>query len=244
MEWQEEAIILGVRPHGETSAIVEVMTRQHGRHMGVLKGGRSRRFAPLLQAGNCVLASWWARLDEHLGAFRFEPIAFWAARCIAAPQALYALQIAAAHLRLLPERDPHPTLYDGLQLLLNHCEEPLLCAELLVRFEVLLLAELGFGLDLSACVATGNTDDLIYVSPKSARAVCAQAGQPWKDRLLALPLFLAKKLGRPSNLEELQKGFALTHYFLYQNVWGPRQIEPPMIRDGFIRLIERQLLSV
>ncbi|WP_297326298.1 DNA repair protein RecO [uncultured Bartonella sp.] len=234
MEWKEQAFILGTRQHGETSAIVEVITRLHGRHMGLVKGGRSRKMSAVLQPGNRVVAEWWARLDEHLGLFRFEPLDFNASRIMLEPHALYALQLAAAHIRLLPERDPYPALYDIFELLVANLENRLVTGELMVRFEMRLLEAMGFGLDLSRCGATGTHENLTYVSPKTARAICAEAGEPWKDKLLALPEFLLKKTGRPKDFEDIQNGFVLTGYFLMRNVWNARGIEPPEVRDGFI----------
>lgn len=241
MEWKEQAIILGTRQHGETSAIVEVMTRQHGRHMGVVKGGRSRRMSAMLQPGNRVAAQWWARLDEHLGSFRLEAIDFHASQMMLLPQALYALQLMATHLRLLPERDPHPVLFDILQLLIEHYEDPLVSAELMVRFEIRLLEDLGFGLDLKCCAATGQRDQLVYVSPKSARAVCEAAGEEWKDKLLPLPQFLVNKSGRPSGAHDITDGFTLTGYFLSRHVWEARGMQAPSVRNGFIQAIARAL---
>lgn len=241
MEWKEQAIILGTRRHGETSAIVEVMTRNHGRHMGVVKGGRSRKMTPILQPGNYVEAAWWARLDEHLGNFKVEAIDFHASQMMLHPEALYALQLVAAHLRLLPERDPHPTLFDILQLLMKHYDNALICAELLVRFELHLLEELGFGLDLTSCAATQARTNLTYVSPKSARAVSTDAGLPWQDKLLKLPPFLLQNTGRPIDFFEIQQGFTLTGFFLHRHVWEARGMDAPSIRNNFLQTFKRHL---
>lgn len=241
MEWRDEGIILGVRQHGETSAIVELMTPMHGRHLGVLKGGRSRRMQPLVQPGNCVRAHWWARLDEHLGSFRLEAVDFSAARMMQWPLALYGLQTVNAHLRLLPERDPHPALYAAFQLLLKHFQNPLLFSEILVRFEILLLEELGFGLDLTCCAATGGKEDLAYVSPKSARAVSRIAGLPWKEKLLKLPAFFYKSNCHAVSTDDICDGFRLTGFFLMRHVWEPRGLAPSSFRAGFISQFLRDL---
>ncbi|MBB5073592.1 DNA repair protein RecO (recombination protein O) [Bartonella callosciuri] len=240
MKWKEQAIILGTRQYGETSVILEVMTRQHGRYMGMIKGGRSRRMAALLQLGNFVEAEWWARLDEHLGIFRLEALDLHAARLILLPEALYAVQLMAFHLRLLPERDPHPILYDMLHLFMQNFDEPFVVAELLVRFEMRLLEELGFGLDLSHCAATGNRERLCYVSPKSGRAVCEEAGRPWKEKLLTLPQFLVQKTARPVDFSDIRNGFILTRFFLMRHVWEPRDIKQPSVRMNLIQLFERR----
>ncbi|WP_332060351.1 DNA repair protein RecO [Bartonella sp. CB74] len=243
MRWKEQAIILGTRQHGETSVILEIMTRQHGRYMGVVKGGRSRRMAALLQPGNFVEAEWWARLDEHLGLFRLEALDLHAARLIILPEALYALQLIACHLRLLPERDPHPILYDILYLFMQNFDELFVNAELLVRFEMRLLEELGFGLDLSRCAATGCQEKLYYVSPKSGRAVCEDAGYPWKKKLLILPQFLVQRTVRPTNYSDIINGFILTGFFLMRHVWEPRGIKQPSMRINLIQLFERRFCA-
>ena len=180
MEWRDEGIVLGTRKHGESSAILEVMTRAHGRHLGLVRGGRSRKQQPMLQAGNLVEIIWRARLDEHLGIFQAEPLELNAARLFDSASAIYAIQTLAAHLRLLPERDPHAALYEALKVMIGHLDEPVAAAELVVRFELLILEELGFGLDLLTCAATGAREDLAYVSPKSGRAVSRSAGRPWQ----------------------------------------------------------------
>src|SRR6188472_969240 len=183
MEWRDEGIILGTRKHGETSAILEVMTRAHGRHLGMVRGGRSRKQQPVLQAGNRVDLVWRARLDEHLGTFQAEPIELNAARLFDSAAAVFGLQTIAGHLRLMPERDSHPALYETLALLIRHLDQPLLAGELVARFELMVLEELGFGLDLSECAATGVRTDLVYVSPKSGRAVSREAGAPWREKM-------------------------------------------------------------
>ncbi|MEY4092134.1 MAG: repair protein RecO, partial [Pseudomonadota bacterium] len=163
MEWQDDAIVIGVRRLGETDVILEAMTRAHGRHLGVVRGGRSRRLQPALQAGNAVSLSWRARLDEQLGQFVVEPMRMRAAAFMGQRRTLYALTTIASLVRLLPERDPHTSLYEALEIILDTMAQDDLAAPLLVRFEVALLAELGFGLDLSECAATGAKDNLIYV---------------------------------------------------------------------------------
>ncbi|RVD25012.1 DNA repair protein RecO, partial [Mesorhizobium sp. M4A.F.Ca.ET.020.02.1.1] len=170
MEWRDEGIILGTRRHGETSAILEVMTRAHGRHLGLVRGGRSRKQQPVLQPGNRVDLLWRARLDEHLGTFQAEAIEMNAARLMDSAIAVYGLQTMAAHLRLLPERDAHGALYETLAVMIAHLDDADAAGELVARFELLILDELGFGLDLSQCAATGSRQDLAYVSPKSGRA--------------------------------------------------------------------------
>ena len=190
MQWTDDGIIIGTRRHGETSLIVELMTPAHGRHLGLVRGGRSRRVQPTLQPGNSVTATWRARLDAHLGHYTVESTTQRAARLIEGPAGLYGIQALAALLRLLPERDPHPKLYDGLLAILDFLDDPLIAGGLIVRFELKLLDDLGFGLDLTECAATGTNDDLAYVSPRTGRAVSRSAGEAYRDRLLPLPPFL------------------------------------------------------
>lgn len=241
MEWRDEGIILGTRKHGETSAILEVMTRAHGRHLGIVRGGRSRKMQPVLQPGNHIELVWWARLDEHLGTYQVEPLRLHAARLFDSACAVYGLQTIAAHLRLLPERDPHRNLYETLELLLEHLDEPSSAAELIVRFELLILDELGFGLDLSQCAATGQCDDLAYVSPKSGRAVSRLAGEPWADKMLALPAFLRRGSGLRADLSSMEEAFRLTAFFFARHVYEPRGVEVPEARAGFLTALRKAL---
>ncbi len=196
MEWTDEGIVLGVRRHGKSSAIVELLTRGHGRHLGLVRGGSGSRMRPLLQPGNSVSAVWRARLDEHLGYYLIEGTRLRAATLLASSHAVYGVTHMAALARLLPERDPHEDIYDMLDSILNDFDDIGEAALHLVRFELAMLAELGFGLDLDTCAATGSNLDLIYVSPKSGGAVSRQAGEPWRDRLLRLPGFLRRQTVR------------------------------------------------
>ncbi len=190
MQWTDDGIVLGVKRHGEASGILELMTREHGRHLGLVRGAFGTRMRPVLQTGNTVNASWRARLDEHLGNFSIEASHLRAANFFAASHAVYGVSHLAALMRLLPERDPHAGLYAALDAILDHLGDAAVAAPMVVRFELQLLAELGFGLDLTQCAATGATAELVHVSPKSGRAVSRVAGEPWADRLLPLPAFL------------------------------------------------------
>lgn len=239
MEWRDEGIILGTRRHGETSAILEVMTRAHGRHLGLVRGGRSRKQQPVLQPGNRVDLIWRARLDEHLGTFQAEALDLNAARLFDSACAIYGLQTLAAHLRLLPERDPHERLYETLGVIIDHLHEPAAAGELVVRFEIMMLDELGFGLDLSECAATGKRTDLAYVSPKSGRAVSRAAGAPWHDRMLALPAFLLGGGGLRANPMEMHEAYRLTGFFLSRHVYEPRGSLEPEARAAFLGALRR-----
>ena len=235
MEWQDEGIVLGVRRHGETSAIAEIMTRARGRHLGLVRGGRSRRMQPVLQPGNGVSVVWRARLDQHLGTYQVEPTELRAARLMESATAVYGVQAIAALLRLLPERDPHPHLYDALGVILENLHEPASAGELYVRFEIAMLEDLGFGLDLTSCAATGSREELRFVSPKSGRAVSRDAGLPWADKMLALPEFLAEGSKLSAEADSLSDAFHLTGYFLQRHVYEPRGVDIPEARAGFIQ---------
>ncbi len=183
-------MVLTTRKHGENDVILETMTLDHGRHLGLVRGGRSRRHRPVLQPGNELTLTWKARLSDHLGQFHIEPETLRAGDLMTSSLGLAALQHLAFLLRLLPERHAYPRLFNALTVVLDHLEASDAAAALLVRFELEVLRDLGIGLDLSSCAATGSNEDLAYVSPKSARAVCREAGTPYHDRLLPLPGFL------------------------------------------------------
>jgi DNA repair protein RecO (recombination protein O) len=241
MEWTDEGIVLGVRRHGESSAIVELLTREHGRHLGLVRGGAGSRMRPLLQPGNSVRAVWRARLDEHLGYYAIEGIRLRAATVLASSYAVYGVTHLAALARLLPERDPHQDIHDRLEHTLDDFDDAGDAAVHLVRFELAMLAELGFGLDLENCAATGGTSELVYVSPKSGGAVSRQAGEPYRDRLLRLPAFLREHDGGQNGWsdQDLQDGFRLTGLFLLRHVLEPRGQGHSDARDGFINAVAR-----
>ena len=237
MQWSDEAVILGSRAHGETSISLEVLTRAHGRHLGIVRGGRSRRLTPSLQPGNLVEITWRARLESQLGTFQVEAGELRGAKMFGSPAALYAFATLASHLRLLAEREPHPALYDALRIIGEHLSEPAIAAALVLRFELALLAELGFGLDLSACAATGSRENLTFVSPKSGRAVSAAAGKPYSDKLFELPSFLVEGEGRDlPDAPALAAGFRLTGFFLSRHVHEPRGLDMPESRERFLNL--------
>jgi DNA repair protein RecO (recombination protein O) len=237
MNWSDEAVVLSTRPYGETSTVLELFTRDHGRHLGLVYGGRSRRLRPVLQIGNHVEAIWRARLAEQLGHMTVELRKAYAAQVMEDAPALAGLASLAALARLLPERDPHPNLFEVTLFVLGFLDDASVWPALLVRWELALLDELGFGLDLSSCAATGNTEDLAYVSPKSGRAVSRSAGEPFKERLLALPQFLRGRVTGTVALGELRAGLALTQYFLEQRILKPRELEMPGARARLVGLL-------
>ena len=239
MHWQDEGIIVGVRRHGETSAIVELLTREHGRHVGLVRGGRSKRMQPLLQMGNEVLAEWRARIEDHLGDYRLEAKTMRAAHIMDQSSALFALGHMCGLIRLLPEREPHYGLFDVMQIVLEKLPDVRLSAPLVIRFEQHILTELGFGLDLSECALTGAREDLAFVSPKTGRAVTRTAAAPWLDKLLPVPAFLLQN-DTPFMMPDQQAirdGFALTGHFLERHVYGPRGQQEPETRRSFIAAI-------
>ncbi len=238
MNWSDEGIVLSVRAHGETAAVAEVLTRQHGRHLGLVHGGRSRRLRPVLQPGNHVHVTWKARLAEQLGHMTLELERGFAAEAMSSAVALSGLSSLTTLARLLPERDPHPSLYEITLFVLGFLDDPTVWPALMIRWELALLEELGFGLDLSECAATGSNDDLIYVSPRTGRAVSASAGEPYKDRLLALPQFLRGKSGSHVTRLDLEAGFALTGHFLQSRVLSPRDAELPEVRRRMTSLVQ------
>lgn len=238
MQWTDDAIVLGVKRHGEANAIAELFTRAHGRHLGLVRGGFGSRMKPILQPGNSIAATWRARLDEHLGAYTLEPVRLRTASMFAAHHALFAVTHLAALARLLPERDPHASIYDELEAILDQLDDAAAVACEVARFELRMLAELGVGLDLNSCAATGVTDELIYVSPKSGRAVSRDAGEAWHDKLFKLPVFLADPNAIPTSAD-LMDGFTLTGHFLERLVLEARGLAMPEARTQFIVAITR-----
>jgi len=240
MEWTAEAIVLSVRRHGEGSAVVGLFTLEHGRHAGYLRGRPAKGGGwPLL--GNRIRARWRARLDSHLGQLTFEPLGDRAGDVMQDAARLSCLRSAAALIEAsLPEREAHPALHQATELLFDALAA---CTpdwpRAYIRWELGLLAELGYGLDLEACARTGARENLTHVSPRSGRAVSAEAAAPYRDRLLALPAFLAPgRGGAPGNdlARELAEGLALTGFFLERRVLLPHDRHLPPDRE---RLAER-----
>ena len=234
MEWTGEGLLIGVRRHGESSVIAEVMVAGRGRHLGLVRGGRSRRLSPVLQPGNTIQLTWRARLEDQLGMFTVELLEARAAALIEDRTRLYLSQLVCDHLRLLPERDPHDRLL-GMALRLIDGKPD---GADLARFELAVLDELGYGLDLSQCAVTGVTDDLTHVSPKSGRAVSRAAAEPYRDRLLALPSFLTSRGN--AGPSDIAAALRLSGHFLDVHVWGARQIEHPSTRDALVEILARE----
>lgn len=221
MEFQSDAFVLSARSHGETGAIVDLLTEDRGRWVAHVAGGASRRMKPFLQAGARVMVQYRARTSDQLGSAQLEPVGEGPSSLFDDPLALAGLSAAAAVTQgALPEREPHPGAFLAFEALLSAFSHPDVWPAVFVRFEAGLLDELGFGLDFSKCAATGSMEDLIYVSPKTGRAVSRGAGEPYADRMLALPPFL---LGNQAGLREgeVGQGLNLTGHFLEAFVFNP-----------------------
>jgi DNA repair protein RecO (recombination protein O) len=235
MEWRDEGVILSVRRHGETSAIAETLTAEHGRVLGLVRGGRSKQQRPVLQAGNMVQAVWRARLEDQLGTFTLEPLNLRAGAIMEEPFRLAGLATLTGLAQLLPEREPHPRVYEALRVVLDAIENDAVWPALLVRWELGLLDELGFGLDLSKCAATGTRENLTFVSPRSGKAVSAEAGAPFRDRLFRLPPFLTG--ATVATAGDVIDGLKLSAYFLERHVFEPRGSRMPEQQDWVIRAL-------
>ncbi len=238
MEWTEQGIVLNVRTHGEASAIADELTERRGRWSGLVRGGRSRAMRPVLQPGHVVVARWRARTEDHLGSFTLEPVALRAGALIDDPLRLAGLMSLMALLKLLPEREPHPRIHDALLITLDALCDDGIWPAVLVRFELGLLDELGYGLDLACCAVTGTTEELIYVSPKTGRAVSRAAGEPWKDRLLPLPGFLRGDRDAPPTPADIRDGLRLSGFFLDRFLLQPRGLALPDSRARILAHLE------
>lgn len=234
MEWREVGVLLSVRKHGENAAIIEVLTQHHGRHLGVVRGGTSRKIAPILQPGAQLDLTWRARLEDHLGAFTVEPVQSRAAAVLGDPLALAGLNaVLSLASYALPERELVPDTYFRTVELLDALVSGEGWLPLYVTWELALLEALGFGLDLTRCAVSGGKDGLAYVSPRTGRAVSAAEAGEWADRLLPLPASLV--LGTPMGIEDVRTGLALSGHF-FANHLAPSLEEKPLppARQRFI----------
>ncbi len=237
MEWSDSGFVLSVRPHGETSTVVDLLTRERGRHAGLVRGGRSRRHRPVLQPGNRVSAVWKARLEDHLGTLSVELEQSNVGRCFDDRVALDALNAACAlMLMTLPERERHRPIFEAFDVLMTAMDDRDVWPALFVRWELGVLQELGYRLDLSKCAVSGTTDDLTHVSPKSGRAVSAKEAEPYAGKLLELPAFLLYPQENPPTGLELSQAFKLTGYFLEKWVLAPTDKALP---DARFRLLDK-----
>jgi DNA repair protein RecO (recombination protein O) len=238
MQWIDDGIVLGVKRHGETSVILELMTRAHGRHLGLVRGGAGTRHRGVMQPGNALRATWRARLDEHLGHYSVEALNLRAANFLPSAHAVHGVTHLAALCRLLAEREPHAGIHDALEAILDRLDDASLAAPMIARFELDFLAELGFGLDLAACAVTGATTELVYVSPRTGRAVSRAAGEAYRDRLMRLPAFLRGEAD-PESANDLADAFTLTGFFLERHAFAPRGLAMPEARAHFVTALAR-----
>ncbi len=242
VEWRDQGILLSSRPHGESSAIIDVFTMEHGRHSGLVRGGRGRRLSPILQPGAQLDVRWSARLEGHLGSYRVEPIRSRTVTALSDRLALAGLNSVTAILScFLPERECYSLLYQRTEQLLDILDQEDLWPLAYLFWEMQLLNELGFGLDLSCCAVTGTSDDLIYVSPKSARAVSRSAAGEWAERMLPLPSIMLGQSGGQES--EILVGLNVTGYFLEHKLAPSLGYEVlPEQRGRLIDLLERKWL--
>jgi len=234
MEWSDDAIVLSSRAHGESGAILELLTREHGRHAGLVRGGASRRVKPTLQPGNSVHVQWRARLEEHLGTFTCELARARAGELMDSRDALAGLNaFTAVTSAAMPEREAHAAVFRGGEVLLDAmlADDTAHWLPLYVRWEAGLLEALGFGLDLRECAATGAKDNLIYVSPRTGRAVSRDAAGIYATRLFKLPGFLTGDRNQEAHADEVAAGLALTGHFLLEWVLRPHGKELPPARS-------------
>jgi DNA repair protein RecO (recombination protein O) len=230
MQWTDTGFVVAARRHGESGLIAELLTREHGRHLGLVRGGQSPKARAVLQPGNEVAATWRGRLSEHLGAITCELVRPHAARLIDDPDRLAGLAAAAALVAAtLPEREPHADVFAAFAALLAALDSASDWPARYIEWECSLLAALGFGLDLTCCAATGATTDLAYVSPRSGRAVSRAAGRPYHDKLLPLPDFLWRDA--IADGKEIALGMRLTEHFLLNHVLLPHGRTLPPARS-------------
>jgi len=256
VQWQDTGIVLSVRRHGETGAIIEALTAHHGRARGYVRAGNSRKNRPILQPGNSLSLTWRSRVEDGLGQFSLDPLPSPLGGILPSGKKLKAMTYTLDLVRTaLGEADPQPDIYTALDAILHLVADdpdPVAWGRAVVRLELALLAVNGYGLDLASCAATGVTDGLIYVSPKSARAVSAAAGAPYRDKLLPLPAFLRANTGTSSSGDDgsssgddgdlaisgVIDGFALTGYFLTRQIWVARKSGEPESRARFLEVIK------
>lgn len=240
VDWTDEAIVLGARRQGEGSLIVSLLTRAHGRQRGLVRGGAKSRQRGAYEPGTHVTATWRARLEEHLGHLQIEPGTSYVAGLLDDPLRLGCLEAAVALAEVaLPEREAHPAAFDGLIRLLGALDRDEGYAAAHLGWEVDLLRELGYGLDLTTCAVTGSREDLAWVSPRTGRAVSRAAGAAYKDRLLVLPRLLGGLGSGGSDAEDLLDGLTLTASFLERQALAPHGRGLPPARTRYVDRLGR-----
>lgn len=240
IEWRDEGILLAVRKFGESSVIAEIFTASHGRCAGVVRGGASRKMAPLLQPGAQLQADWKARLSEHLGGYSVELIRSRSAQAMSNRLALAGLNAVCGLLAVvLPEREDHAELYTQTERLLDLLDSPDVWPLAYLQWELQALADLGFALDLSTCAVSGSTENLIYVSPKSGRAVAEDHAGEWASRLLPLPEVLRGE--GDAGPDDIRAALDVTGYFIREKLLSALgDLKMPAARDRLLDTIARQ----
>ncbi|MDD4617271.1 MAG: DNA repair protein RecO [Alphaproteobacteria bacterium] len=242
MEWIDEGIVLSARPHGENAAVVTLLTAAHGRHAGLVPGGQGRAARPILQPGNRVQAKWRARLVDQLGTYKLDLVAAHAAQWLDSPEIISLIQSACAVTEAsLPERQPMPGVYAGLAALLS-LQDADLWAPVYVKWEMALLQALGYGLDLSQCAASGEKENLAYVSPRTGCAVSRKAGEPYRDKLFALPSFLLG--GGAWDTSDILLGLEIAGHFLSRHVFSNPHSRILIPHDGALPRARQRLLDI
>ncbi|MCC9622944.1 DNA repair protein RecO [Thalassospira sp. MA62] len=245
MDWRDDGIVLSTRKLGENSVRLSVLTRDYGRHAGMVRGATSKSMRGTLEPGNEVRVGWSARLSEHLGQFRCELTGAHAADLLLLPGPLMAMSAACAMVdATLPEREAHSDLYRGTRALMGALKQEHWLASY-IRWEIGLLEALGYGLVLDHCAATGRQQSLAYVSPKSGQAVCAEAGLAYRDRLLPLPAFLAagratQERQEQSLEDQFRDGLKLSGFFIHRDIFEAKGIKPVAARDRLVSYVQRQ----
>ncbi len=240
MDWADQGVVLSARKHGESAAIVNLLTAEHGRHAGLVRGGAGRRARGVLQPGNQVAAHWRARLEEQLGNYTIELTRERVSRLLDDALKLAGLTAACAVAQAaLPEREPHAAIHDGLVALLEALEGAPDWAARYVAWELALLRDLGYGLDLGRCAVSGATEGLAYISPRTGQAVTQAAAGVWRDKLLALPPFLAGGATEGADATQVAQGLELTGFFLSRRLFAPHGQEMPAARARFVERFAR-----
>jgi len=239
MEWSDKGIVLSSRKHGENASIVSLMTQSHGRHSGLVRGGSGSRARAIYQTGNLVTVDWRARLEEHLGTFLCELVRSNAAKIMDDRLALQALIAATSMIeRFLPERESYPETFKKLCSLITDLTGSDHWLSHYIYWEIGFLTDLGYGLDFTRCAATGGTENLVFVSPRSGGAVCREAGEPYKDKLFPLPEFLLRRDKDPG-ISQLLDGLRITSHFLTLYARETGVVVLPPARGEFIKLLAR-----
>ena len=235
MNFEDIGIVMSVRRHGESAGILELITKSHGRHLGLVRGYQSKSNKSILQPGSTINFNWRSRLSEHLGVFTFELHTSRSLNLMKNKFAIFILQNLISHLRLLPERENITEIYNQTEAVLDQSHENFELVKSFILWELMYLKEIGYGIDISECAVTKSKDNLKYVSPKSGRAVTQEIGLPYKDKLLEIPEFIYD--AKYTDRDDLLKGLLLTEFFLKRDVYKPLQLKVTSFRASLYKLI-------